>query len=83
VPVGIKLIFSSLAVLLLPFVVYALRPGQTRTDDARWWRGGAADPMRRLLFREDGLPRRYSWAIAVGWFALWLTVLWLIPSSEA
>jgi len=83
VPVGVKMLFGSFALLLLPFVIYALRPSQTRPVGSRWWRGGTSDPVRRLLFKENGLPRRYSWALAVGWFSLWLAVLWLLPNDNS
>ena len=79
-PVSVKILLSSVALVMLPFVVYALRPGQTRPAGAEWWRLGARDPLRRVLYRDNGLPRLHSWIIAVAWFALWIAILWLLPS---
>jgi len=35
--------------------------------------------MRRALFSDNGLPRKYTWLLATLWFGLFLVVIWLLP----
>ena len=78
---GVKAIFAVFALVVFPFVIYAVRPGQTRPVGEKWWRLGAADPMRRLLYRPDGLPHRHTWLLVTVWFGLWFTLLWFLPDE--
>jgi hypothetical protein len=81
VPVGVKILFTSFALLVLPFVLYAVRPNQRRAVGTRFWILGARDPVRRLIYRENGLPHSYTWKLALGWFAFWLVILWVLPNG--
>jgi hypothetical protein len=80
-PTGVKWIFTFTALCLLPFVLWALRPGQARTVSPRWFRLGKNDPFFYGPFKADGTPRKFAWCFVLGWFVLFLTVLWLLPSD--
>jgi hypothetical protein len=81
VPVGVKILFTAFVLVVGSLMLYAIRPSQTRGIGTRFWRGGACDPLRRLLYRENGLPHSYTWKIALAVFTVWLLVLWLVPSD--
>ena len=47
------IISLALLALVLVFLLFIDR-GDHGARDARWWRGGEGDLMRRVLLREDG-----------------------------
>lgn len=81
-PFEIKLAFMVFALVVLPLLLWALRPSQSKAVSPKWFRLGSGDPMFRILFRPDGKPYRFTWALTVGWFALWLVLIWVIPTAQ-
>jgi hypothetical protein len=78
-PVHMKVVFTVFVLVVHSAAVFALRPGQTHRVGTWMWKLGAADPMRRALFSDNGLPRKYTWLLATLWFGLFLVVIWLLP----
>jgi len=81
VPTGVKVIFTVASVAILPFVLWSLRPSQKRAVSSSWFRLGSKDPVFYGLFRSDGTPRKYSWVFTIAWFAIFLGIVWMLPTS--
>jgi hypothetical protein len=81
-PHDLKLLVTGLALALLPLLVFALRPKQSRSVSPAAFRLGAKDPFFYVLFRPDGLPRKYSWLFPIGIALLFVGVVWLVPSAR-
>ena len=79
-PIGAKVIFTVAATLVLPFVLWALRPGQPRQVSSRWFKLGENDPFYYGLFNSDGRPRRYTWLGVLMFNLIFLCIVWLIPA---
>lgn len=80
-PQDVKLVFVSIAMLLLPLLLWVLRPRQCHPVSPRWFVGGQSDLLYRLVFTEQGLPRRWAWLGVLLWHAVFLLVVWLIPAA--
>jgi len=80
-PLAIKLLFTAFALTVVPLALWVLRPSQSKAVSPKWFRLGPADPMFRALFRPDGKPSRFTWALVVGWVALWLVLVWVVPTT--
>ena len=78
-PVTMKVVFTVFVLVVGSAAVFVLAPGQTHRMPTWMWKGGAADPVRRALFSDNGLPRKYTWLLTTLWFGLFLVVIWLLP----
>jgi hypothetical protein len=77
-----RVILTAFTLVVGSIAVYALRPGQTHRVGTWMWKGGASDPVRRVLFSPDGLPRRYAWLLATLCFGLFVSIIWFLPISD-
>ncbi len=76
-PVGVKLILSVGASILV-LAVLALGKVDSGERSQSLWRGGQADPIRRLMAHPDGKLRGGFKLALVALLAAWLAAIWLV-----
>jgi hypothetical protein len=79
-PPGLRVAFSITAVVLMSAASWTLRPGQPRPVHNLWFRLAYKDPFFYCFFNSEGYPRRYSWAAPLIVGALFIAVVWLLPT---
>jgi uncharacterized membrane protein YfcA len=70
-PFSAKLLLSALIATVAVGFLFVSSAGSPS-----WWRRGTSDPVRRALFRNDGVPRRYIKPIFVALCAVIIVLLW-------
>jgi len=76
-PITIKIAFT-IAIGLLALGLLATT-GKANSAGPNWlWRLGKSDPVRNLIYRADGSLRRFTKLVALFFFALFLSVIWLV-----
>ena len=80
-PTTIKIFFTIVIGLLVLGVLAASRKSNSAGPNY-FWRMGKSDPVRILIFREDGSLRRYTKITTLLFFCILLGVIWLlIPTT--
>jgi hypothetical protein len=74
----VKIIFTVFGVVV-GLWIWLVRPGPSNAGPDWLWAGwGKRNPIRWLVFREDGSYRRYAKAGILLWFVAYLAILWLL-----
>ena len=77
-PLEIKIVFSVAITLLLPLLLWSIRPSQTKSVNPNWFCLGKNDPFFFGIFKRDGRPRKYTWAAISLIFLIFLVMTWTI-----
>ena len=78
-PLELRAIFSTVAIVVMSAASWTLRPSQPRAVHNLWFRLGYKDPLFYGIFNSKGFPRRYSWVAPLIVGALFIAVVWLVP----
>jgi len=77
-PIGIKILFTSF-IVILGIVIIFINPKNIVPFRSDFWRRGENDPIRKLLFKTDGKPRKYLKHSILLWFLLAAILIWSLP----
>lgn len=77
----VKLMFTIFAVVV-GIVVYFIDPKANIAGPDWFWRLGKYDPFRNLLCRPNGTFRRYTKLGILLWFALCLSIIWVLVPTK-
>jgi hypothetical protein len=74
------IIVAALVIQLL--AAWSLRPRQRRATSPRLFIGREKDSMYQMLFKPDGLPRKYSWCVPIVWaLPFVVAAYWFLPTG--
>lgn len=74
-PVEVAGIFTIVGVPILIAVWFT-----SGKDSGKGWSGGKNDPIRRMLYTQDGSHHPEMKPLITLWFAVWLLVIWILAS---
>lgn len=75
-PYQIKLVFTVAAIILLPLILWSIRPSQMKPVDPKWFSLGKKDPFFFGTFKSDGTPRKFTWVAVLLIFFIFILFIW-------